>query len=174
MHPDLGGHGQPCCRIPMLAQSARVAKLADARDLKSLFWLLHHNAANCTIGEMPRVLAFPRPLLAAQQRMAAHQPQSPSDTRTDTRRHLFRRLSPSRRGLSKLPVVQKIAFENTQLAPSETKSLNQECGWKGGDSGARREKKPCLTKKPKNPLDSDRPSHGRPFHSCPRLFSPLF
>jgi hypothetical protein len=25
--------------------------------------------------------------------------------------------------------------ENAQLAPSETKSLNEECGWKGGDSG---------------------------------------
>ena len=25
--------------------------------------------------------------------------------------------------------------ENTQLAPSAQKSLNQECGWKGGDRG---------------------------------------
>src|ERR1700680_3092386 len=47
---------------------------------------------------------------------------------------------------------------------TERESLNEECGWKGGDSGdsAQREKT-CPTKKQKNPLDSDRPSHGRPF-----------
>jgi hypothetical protein len=49
--------------------------------------------------------------------------------------------------------------ENTQLAPSETKSLNEECGWKGSDRGDWAGEKPCPTKKQKNPLDSDRPSH---------------
>jgi hypothetical protein len=44
-------------------------------------------------------------------------------------------------------------------------SLNEECGWKGGDSGSSAGEKPCPTKKRKNPLDSDRPSHGRRLHS---------
>ena len=57
-------------------------------------------------------------------------------------------------------------------APAETRTPNmhrakriapRECGWKHGDSGysAGREKT-CRTKKQKNRLDSDRPSHGRP------------
>jgi hypothetical protein len=46
-------------------------------------------------------------------------------------------------------------------------SLNEECGWKGGDSA---ENKSCLTKT-KNPLDSDRSSHGRRLHSEPRSMS---
>src|SRR5438105_1460773 len=42
----------------------------------------------------------------------------------------------------------------------------RECGWKHGDSGERaRTKKTCLTKKLKNRLDSDRPSHGRRLRS---------
>jgi hypothetical protein len=59
-------------------------------------------------------------------------------------------------------------------APAETrtpnwhrakqKSLLEECGWKGGDSGNSAGEKPCPTKKQKNPLDSDRPSHGRRLH----------
>jgi hypothetical protein len=45
-------------------------------------------------------------------------------------------------------------------------SLLEECGWKGGDSGGdSAEKKPCPTKERQNRLDSDRPSHGRRFHS---------
>jgi hypothetical protein len=36
-------------------------------------------------------------------------------------------------------------------------------GWRQGKLGRRDQ--PCPTKKHKNPLDSDRPSHGRPFHS---------
>ncbi len=42
-----------------------------------------------------------------------------------------------------------------------TESLLEECGWKGGDSGDSAGEKSCPTKKNKNPLDSDRPSHGR-------------
>jgi hypothetical protein len=45
-----------------------------------------------------------------------------------------------------------------------TKSLLEECGWKGGDGGDSAGEKTCPTKKQKNPLDSDRPSHGR--HLC--------
>jgi hypothetical protein len=45
-----------------------------------------------------------------------------------------------------------------------TKSLNKECGWKGGDSGDSAGEKPCSTKS-EEPLDSDRPSHGRRLHS---------
>src|ERR1019366_7506101 len=46
------------------------------------------------------------------------------------------------------------------------KSLIEECGWKGGDSGGDSvEKKPCPTKERQNQLDSDRPSHGRRLHS---------
>jgi hypothetical protein len=42
------------------------------------------------------------------------------------------------------------------------KLAQSECGWKGGDSGGDSAgEKPCPTKKQKNPLDSDRPSHGR-------------
>jgi hypothetical protein len=42
----------------------------------------------------------------------------------------------------------------------------RECGWKHGDSGhSAGEKNLCSTKPNKNRLDSDRPSHGRPFHS---------
>jgi hypothetical protein len=37
----------------------------------------------------------------------------------------------------------------------------KECGWKGGDSGGSAGEQLCRTKKRKNPLDSDRPSHGR-------------
>ena len=49
------------------------------------------------------------------------------------------------------------------------KSLIEECGWKGGDSGGDSvEKKPCPTKERQNQLDSDRPSHGRRIHSEPR------
>src|ERR1039457_5670068 len=48
---------------------------------------------------------------------------------------------------------------------TERKSLLEECGWKGGDSGDSAGEKPCLIRKQKNPLDSDRPSHGRRLHS---------
>jgi len=63
--------------------------------------------------------------------------------------------------------------DNQVAAPAETrtpnlhrasKSLIEECGWKGGDSGDSAGEKPCPTKKQKNSLDSDRPSHGRPLH----------
>src|ERR1043166_6900384 len=42
-------------------------------------------------------------------------------------------------------------------------------GWRQWRLG--RGEKPCPTKKQKNPLDSDRPSHERPLHSRPRLVS---
>src|SRR5271169_5501912 len=68
-------------------------------------------------------------------------------------------------------------------APAEPRTPNmhrakriapRECGWKHGDSGhsAGREK-PCPTKKRKNRLDSDRPSHGRPYRKR-ALFLRLF
>ena len=45
---------------------------------------------------------------------------------------------------------------------TERRSLLEECGWKGGDSGLLGERANlCPTKKQKNSLDSDRPSHGR-------------
>jgi hypothetical protein len=58
-------------------------------------------------------------------------------------------------------------------APTETRTPNlhrakiahRECGWKDGDSGDSAGEKPCPTKKQKNPLDSERPSHGRRFHA---------
>jgi hypothetical protein len=74
-------------------------------------------------------------------------------------------------GLARLPSWMEIKVDNQVAAPTETRtpnlhranrSLNEECGWKGGDRGDSGEKKPCPTKKQKNPLDSDRPSHGRP------------
>jgi hypothetical protein len=67
-------------------------------------------------------------------------------------------------------------------APAETRtpnlhraktSLIKACGWKGGDSGGSAGEQLCGTKKRKNRLDSDRPSHGRRLHSLtrfPRLF----
>src|SRR6476646_10997402 len=64
--------------------------------------------------------------------------------------------------------------ENAQLAPSET-IAPRECGWKDGDSGDSAGVKPCLIKT-KIRLDSDRPSHGRPFRSIRLLaitFMPL-
>ena len=46
---------------------------------------------------------------------------------------------------------------------------HKECGWKGGDSGTdSAEKEPCPTKNKTNPLDSDRPSHGRRLRSSTR------
>jgi len=69
--------------------------------------------------------------------------------------------------------------DNQVAAPAETRtpnwhrakrSLNEECGWKGGDSGGGLAgEKPCPTKKQKNPLDFDRPSHGRRY----RNFAPF-
>ena len=63
-------------------------------------------------------------------------------------------------------------------APAETRTPNmhrakriapRECGWKHGDSGPLGGKKQTLfNEKRNNPLDSDRPSHGRPLHSEPR------
>jgi hypothetical protein len=51
---------------------------------------------------------------------------------------------------------------------TERRSLLEECGWKGGDSGLLGERENlCPTKKQKNSLDSDRPSHGRRFRSEP-------
>src|SRR5215831_3479439 len=41
----------------------------------------------------------------------------------------------------------------------------RECGWKHGDSGHSAGEKLWLRKRTQNPLDSDRPSHGRRFHS---------
>jgi Transposase len=46
-----------------------------------------------------------------------------------------------------------------------TNSLPEECGWKGGDSSYSAGRKNVSHEKQKNPLDSDRPSHGRRFHS---------
>src|SRR6516165_484622 len=45
------------------------------------------------------------------------------------------------------------------------KLAHRECGWKGGDSGDSAGEKPCPTKNKIKSLDSDRPSHGRRFHS---------
>jgi hypothetical protein len=42
--------------------------------------------------------------------------------------------------------------ENTQLVLSETRSLIEECGWKGGDSGGSAGEKPCSMKPVKNRL----------------------
>jgi len=59
-------------------------------------------------------------------------------------------------------------------APAETRTPNlhrankiapRECGWKDGVSGDSAKEKACPTKIQKNPLDSDRPSHGRRLHS---------
>ena len=59
-------------------------------------------------------------------------------------------------------------------APAEPRTPNvyrakriapRECGWKGGDSGDSAGEKPCPTKRQSNPLDTDRPSHGRRLHS---------
>src|SRR5579864_1335775 len=58
-------------------------------------------------------------------------------------------------------------------APAEPRTPNlhranriapRECEWKHGDSGHSAGEKSCLTKKQKNRLDSDRPSHGRRLH----------
>src|SRR5579859_5125620 len=48
---------------------------------------------------------------------------------------------------------------------TERKTAHRECGWKDGDSGDSAGESLCPTKKQQNPLDSDWPSHGRPFHS---------
>jgi hypothetical protein len=54
--------------------------------------------------------------------------------------------------------------ENTQLAPSENRSLRVRMeGWRQCNDSAG--EKPCPTKNKSNPLDSDRPSHGRRLHS---------
>ncbi len=45
-----------------------------------------------------------------------------------------------------------------------TKSLIESADGRVATVATRREKKPCPTKKQKNPLDSDRPSHGRRLH----------
>jgi hypothetical protein len=91
------------------------------------------------------------------------------------------------RAQSRVPVTALIAWPRFHsaraepqgakqiAAPAETRTPNvhrakriapRECEWKHGDSGnsAGREK-PCPTKRQKNPLDSDRPSHGRRLHS---------
>src|SRR5438309_5902315 len=53
---------------------------------------------------------------------------------------------------------------NTQLAPSDKTSLTKSAdGWVA-TVATRRGEKPCPIKKKMNPLDSDRPSHGRPLH----------
>src|SRR5260370_40939617 len=67
--------------------------------------------------------------------------------------------------------------DNQVAAPAETRtpnlhrakeSLIEECGWKGGASGDSAGEKPCPTKKQTDPLDSDRPSHGRPWSAGSR------
>src|SRR6516225_8962027 len=46
---------------------------------------------------------------------------------------------------------------------TERKSLNYECGWKGGDRAAWLSgKRKTLLRESKKTLDTDRPSHGRP------------
>src|ERR1019366_7262793 len=50
--------------------------------------------------------------------------------------------------------------ENTQLAPSEQNRSSKSADGRVATVATRREK-PCPTKKKKNLLDSDRPSHGR-------------
>jgi hypothetical protein len=64
--------------------------------------------------------------------------------------------------------------DNQVAAPAETRTPNlhrariahQECGWKGSDSGPLgRRTNLVLREKRKNPLDSDRPSHGRRLHA---------
>ena len=53
-------------------------------------------------------------------------------------------------------------LKREHLTCTERKSLTEECGWKGGDSGDSAERKNLVQRKnKKNPLDSDRPSHGR-------------
>src|SRR5205807_10338971 len=70
--------------------------------------------------------------------------------------------------------------DNQVAAPAETRTPNLHRakiahrkvrmeGWRQCWRLGRREKS-CLTKKQKNPLDSDRSSHGRPSHSKPPYF----
>jgi hypothetical protein len=64
--------------------------------------------------------------------------------------------------------------DNQVAAPAETRTPNlhrankiahQECGWKGGDSRRLGREETLANEKQKNPLDSDRPSHGRRLQS---------
>src|SRR5437899_10370560 len=50
---------------------------------------------------------------------------------------------------------------NTQLAPSDKTSLTKSADGRVATVATRRGEKPCPIKKKMNPLDSDRPSHGR-------------
>jgi len=52
---------------------------------------------------------------------------------------------------------------------TERKHRSPECGWKDGVSGDSAGEKPCPTKNKTNPLDSDRPSHGKRY----RNFAPF-
>jgi hypothetical protein len=47
------------------------------------------------------------------------------------------------------------------------KALIEECGWKGGDSAAKKQRDQQNSKT--NPHDSDRPSHGRRLHQQPEF-----
>jgi len=53
---------------------------------------------------------------------------------------------------------------NTQLAPSDKTSLTKSADGRVATVATRRGEKPCPIKKKMNPLDSDRPSHGRRLH----------
>src|ERR1700686_2608856 len=75
-------------------------------------------------------------------------------------------------GRSKIRWQHRLKREHPTCT-ERTKSLNEECGWKGGDSGDSAGEKPCPMKQQKNPLDSDRPSHGRRLHSKPAERLPL-
>jgi len=54
---------------------------------------------------------------------------------------------------------------NTQLAPSDKTSLTKSADGRVATVATRRGEKPCPIKKKMNPLDSDRPSHGRRLRS---------
>jgi hypothetical protein len=55
---------------------------------------------------------------------------------------------------------------------TERKSLNYECGWKGGDRAAWLSgKRKTLLRESKKTLDTDRPSHGRHLDELVALIS---
>src|SRR5438132_6284322 len=57
---------------------------------------------------------------------------------------------------------------NNQLAPSDKTSLTKSADGRVATVATRRGEKPCPIKKKMNPLDSDRPSHGRWQHRLKR------
>ena len=119
--------------------------------------------------------------------IAQQQPNDSGDSRIERKTKNKTKTVPGRektQAQSRVPVTASMAWPRFHseraepqgakqiAAPAEPRTPNlhrakriapRECGWKHGDSGERaREKTTCLTKKLKNRLDSDRPSHGRP------------